>query len=242
MLPSVLQIRKARVTRLWRATPELFTLDLELAPEDRFSFVAGQWVYLHLLTETGASLARGAFSIASAPEESSEEISFGIKIYGRLTATFAELNVGDQMGVQGPFGMFVLPPEPTPLVFLAGGIGITPMRSMIREALDQGWPESLLLIWTAKTEEDLIYHQEFLRWQEASAGQFQYAPSLTKEVRATWEGQRGRLSAEQLDGVRVDWDRAQAYVCGPERYMAEARMLLSARGIAGKPRYHEERF
>ena len=127
-------------------------------------------------------------------------------------------------------------------MFLAGGIGITPMRSMIREALDQAWPESLLLIWTAKTEEDLIYHQEFLRWQEASAGQFQYVPSLTKEVRASWEGQRGRLSAEQLDRVRVDWDRVQAYVCGPERYMVEARMLLTARGITGKPRYHEEKF
>ncbi len=241
-LPSVLVIRKARVTRLWRATPELFTLDLELAPEDQFAFVAGQWVYLHSLNEAGESIARAAFSIASAPSEVEVSLGFGIKIYGRLTSTFADMKVGDVLGVQGPFGVFVLPPECAPLVLLAGGIGVTPMRSLIRGALDQGWPEPIALLWTTKTEEDLIYHQEFLRWQAESNGRFRYYPSLTKELRSTWEGRRGRISEAQLDDLEVDWERAHAYVCGPDHYMMEAKTLLAKRGIQGKPRYHEEKF
>ena len=171
-VPSVLVIRPARVTLLHRATPELFMLEVALdAPAD-FTFVAGQWVYLHLVNDEGESLARAAFSIGSAPSEAEKELRFGVKIYGRLTAALAELRAGDRIGVQGPFGVFVLPSEPAPLLFLGGGIGITPLRSLIRGALDQGWPEPISLIWTTKTEEDLLYHQDFVRWQAEFAGRF----------------------------------------------------------------------
>lgn len=241
-LPSVLQLRTAQVIRVHRVTPELFTLDLALPPEERFAFQAGQWVYLHALDEAGQPLARGAFSIAVAPREASEALSFGIKIYGRLTATFAELKAGDRIGVQGPFGVFTLPQEEVPLLLLAGGIGVTPMRSLIRGALDRGWSAPIVLIWTSKTTEDLLYHQDFLAWQQASSGVFVYHPTLTRDTHSDWRGWRGRLDGEKLDEIVIDWSTAHAYLCGPEMYMSQAKLLMQERGITGKPRLHEEKF
>ncbi len=241
-LPSVLQIRTAQVTRVQRVTPELFTLACRLPEGEPLAFLAGQWVYLHLLDEDGESLARGAFSIASAPVEGGGELAFGIKIYGRLTQTFSNLAVGDRIGVQGPFGVFVAPKEPAPLVFLAAGIGVTPFRSLIREALSQTNGSSLALIWVSRAWDDLLYHQEFSEWERASGGRFRYHPSLSRDPHPDWTGWRGRVEPWMLEALAVDWASAHAYVCGPPLFMERAKALLGERGVSGRPRLHEERF
>lgn len=240
--PSVLLIRKARVSRINHVTPELFTLTCVLEHPQDFTYQAGQWVYVHLLNEAGESIARGAFSIASAPAEDRMEIEFGIKVYGRLTTTFSEMQPGDVIGVQGPFGVFTLPKEPAPLVFLAGGVGITPFRSMVRQALATPSAEPIVLIWMEKMWEDLMFHHEFEAWQRVSGGRFRYYPALTRDVHPDWTGYRGHLSEAMFDELSVDWTRAHAYVCGPNRFIDEAKRFLGERGVLGHPRLHEERY
>lgn len=241
-VPSVLRVREARVVRLHRCTPELFELECTLVERDDFSFIAGQWVYLHLVDEAGASIAKGAFSLANAPEEG-KDLRFGIKIYGRLTSTFSEMREGDRLGIQGPFGRFVLPAEDVPFAFFGGGIGITPLRSMVFAALhDAARTARVLLFWVARTEEELIYHAEFLAWQKTFPERFTYVPSLTREHRADWQGERGRLEARMLDRDDFSWESAHAFTCGPQLFMDGIKVLLTARGLEGKPRYHEERF
>lgn len=241
-LPSVLRIRTAQVIRVQHVTPELFTLTCALPAEEGFAFLAGQWVYLHLLDARGESVARGAFSVASAPVEREGALSFGIKVHGRLTQTFSTMKAGDVIGVQGPFGVFLLPKEPAPLVFLAAGIGVTPFRSLIREALAQESDQPIALIWISKAWDDLLYHQEFLAWQAASGGRFRYHPSLTRDPHPDWTGWRGRLEPWMLEALSFDWASAHGYVCGPPLFMERAKALLAERGVSGKPRFHEERF
>ncbi len=241
-LPSVLRIRIAQVVRVQRVTPELFTLVCRLPEGEPFTFLAGQWVYLHLLDAQGESLARGAFSIASAPVEAGDALAFGIKIYGRLTQTFSNLNEGERIGVQGPFGVFTLPKEPVPLVFLAAGIGVTPFRSLIREALARPDGPTVSLVWIAKAWDDLLYHQEFIAWEAASHGRFRYHPALTRDPHPDWAGWRGRLEGWMIDALNVDWAVAHGYVCGPALFMERAKALLAERGVCGRPRFHEERF
>jgi ferredoxin-NADP reductase len=242
-LPSVLLVRKARVSQIKFVTPELFTMSCVLPTEELFSFQAGQWVYLHLLNEQGESIAKGAFSIASAPSEGLADLSFAVKIYGRLTETFAAFKPGDQIGVQGPFGVFTLPKEEsTPTLFLAGGIGITPFRSMIREVLAQSSTAPTALIWVDRTWDNLLYHHEFEAWAKESNGRFLYHPTLTRDSQPDWTGWRGRLDATMLDSLPLDWATAQAYVCGPMPFMTQAKALLAERGLVGRARVHEERF
>lgn len=242
-LSSVLMLRKARVLHVTHVTPELFTMSVLLPSEETFAFQAGQWVYLHLVSEAGESIAKGAFSIASAPSEGLDELGFGIKVYGRLTDTFSRMKAGDLIGVQGPFGFFMLPKDASvPTVFLAGGIGVTPFRSLIKEALQQESSAPIVLIWVDKTWENLLYHHEFEAWAKASNGRFQYHPSLTRDSHANWTGWRGRMDDWMFDGLALDWATAHAYICGPIPFMDHAKAFLAKRGLAGKPRVHEERF
>jgi ferredoxin-NADP reductase len=241
MIPSILQIRRARITKSVRRTPDLFCLTVELAEADRFLFRAGQWAYLHLLDENGTSLAKGAFSFASAPEESGTKFEFAIKIYGRLTQTFSELPVGATIGVQGPFGVFVLPKEAdVPIVCIAGGIGVTPFRSFL-QALDKAERnERFVLIWIARTEPDLIFREEFKRFAETHPW-FQYVESITRGEGISWDGKIGRLSAEWLDELAIHWEKAHVFSCGPLAMMYEAKTLVEKKGVEGK-RWAQERF
>ena len=239
VLPSVLQIHPARVSRLVRHTPELFTFSVLL--EENFAFQAGQWVYLHLLDANGASYARAAFSLASAPCE--KELVFGVKIYGQFTETLAHLVEGSVIGLQGPFGVFTLPKDDVPLAFFGGGIGVTPLRSLVREALESGSRRApIVLFWTARSQEDLIYQEEYCAWEKKFEGRFRYHPTLTREPRAEWRGLRGRLTEELFEADAFPWSFAHAFICGPLAFMHDTRALLSLREIEGKPRVHEERF
>ncbi len=236
---SVLEIRPARLQTFVRHTPELFTFSCVL--DDSFVYQAGQWVYLHLLQADGTSLARAAFSMASAPHES--DFSFGVKIYGRFTETLASFQEGTMIGVQGPFGVFLLPSDDTPLVFFGGGIGITPLRSLLARALHEKTRTApLVLFWTARSQDELLYHEEFLAWERANPERFSYRPALTREPRTQWTGLRGRISNDMLENTALDWTCAQAFVCGSVVFMDEIKALLAMRGIIGRSRLHEERF
>lgn len=242
-LPSILVLRKARVLRINHVTPELFTMSCSLPLDEMISYQAGQWVYLHLLNEQGESIAKGAFSMASAPSEGSEELVFGIKLYGRLTQAFSMMKPGDAIGVQGPFGVFTLPKEQTtPMVFIAGGIGITPFRSLIREALTRSSSTPIALIWVDRTWDNLLYHHEFEAWAKASNGQFVYHPTLTRDSQPEWTGWRGRLEDWMFEALDFNWAMAEAYVCGPLPFMEQAKVLLTKRNLVGRGRVHEERF
>lgn len=242
-LPSVLILRKARVLHVHQVTPELFTMSCALSEEEQISYQAGQWAYLHLLNEQGESIAKGAFSIASAPCEGSSEIVFGVKLYGRLTQAISEMKPGDQIGLQGPFGIFTLPKDSAaPIIFLAGGIGVTPFRSLICEALARSPSTPVALIWVDRTWDNLLYHHEFEAWVKASNGRFTYHPTLTRDSQPEWTGWRGRLDEWMLEALTIDWATAQAYVCGPMPFMDQAKGMLAKRGLAGRGRVHEERF
>ena len=98
---------------------------------------AGQWAYLELANPDGTPWARAAYSIANAASDVFETgiIEFGIKREGDFTERVFALKEGDTVNLQGPFGAFALDQNASRSIFFAGGIGITPLRSMIYEAL-----------------------------------------------------------------------------------------------------------
>ena len=104
--------------------PSIFLLN----NEGRIIFLAGQWVYWHLLNQDGSSWGRAAFSVSSAPGEFDEEFQLGVKVQG-FHQKGGQLQPGDVIGIQGPFGVFTLPKQADHLVFFAGGIGVTPFRA-----------------------------------------------------------------------------------------------------------------
>jgi ferredoxin-NADP reductase len=185
-----------------------------------------------------ASLAAGdrdewtPYSIASAPHETFREgwLEFLIKVDGssRFGAVVDGLQPGTLIRVEGPVGNFTLPdPSPVvPLLFIAGGTGIAPLRSMIREAVDAGHEGTLALVYSARTPDEFAYLNE-LRGL-ADAGRLALTLTLTGDAE-DWRHARGRTGPTHLsDLVRSD---TMAYLCGPPAMVRDVPAALASIGL-----------
>lgn len=226
-----LVLRPYTVQELRWETADTFTLVLRPEVESEIlSFVAGQWVYLNLLEPDGSVWARAAFSVATAPEESLSGFELAIKIYGDFTKRSAKLMPGDKVGIQGPFGVFVLPPQVRRVAMFAGGIGLTPFRSMMR-SLAQTAPETeVTLIYSNRLIEDAAYYEELMKLGEAWPS-FHPVFTLTGDAPDAWQGERGRVSVDMIKRhVPIGPDVLYA-MCGPQGFMQAVREALLELGI-----------
>jgi ferredoxin-NADP reductase len=177
---------------------------------------------------------RVPYSLASAPEETARYgwLEFLLKVdgSGRWGADFDPVARGQHLEVRGPTGSFVLPAHRSErrLLFIAGGTGIAPLRSMIRhvQLLEQATRISLL--YSARTPRDFAYLSE-LRGM-ARRGSITLALTATRECTPRWRGDQGRIAAAQLAGL-VDDPATLCYVCGPATMVADVPPMLRALGI-----------
>ncbi len=224
MLDLVLKVRRVR-----RATPGSVIVQLDLEGAE-FSYKPGQ---LAMMGPAGAG-SLVPYSIASAPQESARDgiLEFLTKTdaSGRWGAHFDPLRRGARVSVQGPSGSFVFPERPRErrVLFIAGGTGIAPLRSMIRQAVATGFDGTLSLLYSARTPKDFAYLPEL----RAMARQDQIDLSLTatREFPPRWRGGRGRIAAGQLASLVGDPDTL-CFVCGPAAMVADVPPMLRRLGI-----------
>ena len=139
-------------------------LDLEVYPSPgraSFRFLAGTIPIRHPQTRPGLPVEEHHFTIASSPTEPAFHTST-IKASGDFTATIGQTSPGDLAIIQAPFGRFsyVLKPQALDLVFIAGGIGITPLMSNLRHMRDTQADRRVLLLYSNKTENDIVFREE----------------------------------------------------------------------------------
>ena len=218
-----------RVSSVRRATPgsRIVRLDLQGAA---FDYQPGQ---LAAIGPAGAS-ERVPYSIASSPEETIRDgrLEFLIKTdaSGRWGPHFDPLRRGDMLAVHGPSGSFVFPDGPPErrFLFIAGGTGIAPLRSMIRHAVLSGYHGRLSLLYSARTPKDFAYLTELRAM--ARRGEIDLSLAATREFPPRWRGGRGRLVATQLARLADD-PATLCFVCGPAAMVADVPPMLEALGI-----------
>lgn len=242
-VPPVLQVNRYVVHELKWESVSVFSLVLQ--PENggpRLTFSAGQWVYLHLLNQDGTSWGRAAFSIASAPSESEERLQLAIKVEKDFTKRASQLQPGDIVGVQGPFGVFTLPETAERLVMFAGGIGIAPFRSMLREAKLKNLPLDAVLIYSNRFIEDAVFFEE-LDDLEREWPRFKAVCTLTGgDTPSGWKGKTGRVD-DAMCTPFVQGTEGEVYLmCGPEAFMEQVKSILAAKGIDVKAKLKKELF
>jgi ferredoxin-NADP reductase len=241
--PEILRVRPYIVREIKWESVDVYTLRLEPAPgEPMISFLPGQWVYLHLLNPDGSSWGRAAFSIASAPNESKEMIELAIKIEKDFTKRGGHLQPGDKVGIQGPFGVFVLPQNVTPLVMFAGGIGISPLRSMLREAYLRQLPVDITLFYSNRYVEDAVYLEEL---EDLGNTWPNFHPIFTltgDDNPSIWKGELGRCDAAMLRRHLSDFTKGEFLMCGPDAFMDQVKVILEGEGVDVKKRLKKELF
>ena len=212
-----------------RATPS--TRIVRLAVPDRgFAYRAGQWARLG---PDGAAVL-SPYSIASAPEDTAQQrlLEFLVKVDGheRWGEGFAPLARGQRLAVRGPFGRFTFPDHPTErhFLFIAGGTGIAPLRSMIRHACAVRLGGSYRVLYSARIRDDFAYLRE-LRGM-AARHELQLSLTATRDGGERWRGARGRIAAPQLAAL-IDTPATLCFVCGPAAMVNEVPELLNGLGI-----------
>jgi ferredoxin-NADP reductase len=239
MLPT---LRRFRVIDKLTESGHTFTLVLEPADgEPMFQFEAGQFVMLHLYNADGTTWGKAAFSIATAPVESKDNFELGIKIYGEFTNRASDLNVGDEVGVHGPYGMFVLKPDTSRYVFFAGGIGITPLRCMIRQALLTKLPIDIHLFYSDKVRKAMAYENEFRELAKQHPN-FHPVFFLTQERPEDWDGETARIHEGIIRDRLADLKTGRYAMCGPKSFMDMIKDMLVAAGVDSKTQIQRESF
>lgn len=181
-------------------------------PESHLDFTAGQYIELSLPHKNPDD--RGIkrwFTISSAPTE--ELVSITTKIIDSSSSykqAMLKLEVNDQLSFTGPMGDFVLPKLiQTPLVFIAGGIGITPYHSIVSWLKATHEDRPIQFIYGVKSEEEIIFQDTFEK--------LNIHPIIVVEnPSSAWGGERGRLSAELIDGLITPSPDSLTYISGPE--------------------------
>ncbi len=218
------------VSRIVDLTPTIKAIFLRL---DRpIHFQAGQYVQLAI---PGIGESR-AFSIANSPAsvEKTGEIELNVRIVpgGKGTCYLHQsLKAGDPLTVSGPYGrFFVRQSAHKPMVFMAGGSGLSSPRSMIVDLLEGGWPLPVTLVYGQRSKDELYYDAEF-RALAATHSNFTYVPTLSAEADGSgWPGARGFVHEAAKAHFGAAFAGQQAYLCGPPP-MVEAciGMLMQCR-------------
>ena len=219
--------------RFWIEVPEL----------ERFDFKAGQFVTLDLPIHEKPNKRWRSYSIASWPDGTNVFELLIVLLEGGAGTTylFNNMQIGSELTLRGPQGVFVLPETiDKDMFFICTGTGIAPFRSMANYILLNNIPhEKMYLIFGCRTQKDLLYHEEMKELQNKLEN-FIYMPTLSRE---DWEGHKGYVHSlyEEIckQNTQACEDMAQLkpakfYLCGWKAIIDDARQKITALGYDRK--------
>ncbi len=220
----------AEVIALYDLTRDIKHVKLKLISPKTINFRPGQYVQ----TLVPGFEAFRAYSVASPPSQN-DIIEFTIRLIPKgLCTTYIHkaLRVGDNVKFTGPYGHFYLQEDSDrPIVCIAGGAGMAPIRSIVSHLKEKNMPRKLSYYFGARSKNDLFFEEE-LRSIENEYSNFKFYAALSDPApEDNWEGETGFIT----DTVRKYEDSledAEAYLCGPPPMLDAAVMVLMAKGIS----------
>jgi ferredoxin-NADP reductase len=233
---------RAQIVEIRDEMADMYTLVLKpkagLVDRQWPAFVAGQFIEL-MVEKDGARTLR-CFSLSSSPAYFEKtgliELSIRIQQQGRITPWIRQqLALGSLVNISAAQGDFVLSevrpksPKPEALLFIAGGSGITPFRSMLQQQVlnqqTQNKQPSMLdihLLYYSRNNQQIVFQQEFEQLQKDY-------PSIT--ITFIDSEKEGFISSQHLHTYCRDFDQRTAFICGPSPMIQQARKVLAEQGI-----------
>ena len=202
----------------------------------RFAFVPGQymeWTLSHPDTDVRGN--RRFFTIASSPTE--RNLRLGVK-FNQKSSTFKRallaMDKDSEIVASQLAGDFVLPDDPQQkLVLIAGGIGITPFRSMIKYLLDIHQRRPITLFYSAPTTNDFVYKDVLDRAQYELGLRTIYSVTDNTNLPSSWTGQVGRITPQMIKSAVPDYRNSLFYVSGPRSMVDSLKDTLHRLGVEG---------
>jgi ferredoxin-NADP reductase len=212
------------------STPRSRLVGLDTSSQS-FAFTPGQAV---MVGRHGQS-ERRPYSIASSPEQAAEdrriELLITVEPDGAFGPHLDPVTPGTLVDVEGPIGRFMLPQVPAGawLLFVAGGTGIAPLRSMLDHTLRRHPGPRISLLYSARRGDEFAFVDELQR--HAAAGRIELHQTVTRDESSAWSGRRGRIGRSHFEAVLHDPGGTVCVVCGPEPLVSESVSTLKALGV-----------
>lgn len=223
--------REAVIERIEQRTPRVKSFFLR-APIGRHE--AGQHVDVRLTAPDGYSAQR-SYSIASAPGEETVELALERLEDGEVSTFLHDVAIaGDTIELRGPIGGHFIWGEESggPLLLVAGGSGVAPLMSMLRARAASARETDVLLIYSARSWDDLIFRDELLEMERADP-RFAIVITTTRELPRRPNDLNARLDAERLRTILAGWGKppAHVYVCGATAFVEVVTRALVTDGL-----------
>ena len=210
-----------KITKKEYLTEDVILLSLDVPGE--FSFKAGQFITI-MFEKDGEKKPR-SYSILSSPSEKGK-LDLCIKIVGGGFASeiFSELKEKDQLNFKGPLGHFVFDKEDKneEIWMIAGGTGVAPFYSMLKEYLGNT-DKKFTLIFGVRSKTDLFLHQEISNLAGNNEN-LTYVPTLTREK---WDGKNGRVH----EHLPQEFKNKTFYICGLKELVLETKEILEKNDV-----------
>lgn len=218
------------ITDVVKETPNVTLFRLESEDKAKMNFSPGMFVmltYIDPITKT--EMAR-AFSIASAPSQDFLEFYINM-IHGEFTSHLDTAKIGDVYYVTGPYGQFRFSPTADgKVLFVAGGTGLAPFMSMLREIRLLSSGNDIVLLYSVRYPDEIIRKDELAE--------------LTKQINLKtvvtvtrprpdggWTGQTGHIDAEMIKTYALDLAERVPYICGPLPFVKAVKDALVSLGV-----------
>lgn len=200
-----------------------------------FTFKPGQAMDLIVPQPTVANdspQVRHTFSIVTAPSEKDLMIATRMRD-SAFKRTLGALPIGAEVQIEGPFGSLTLHKNPARAgVLIAGGIGITPFMSIVRNAIEHGMPQALTLIYSNHRPEDAPFLAQLQQWAQQNPT-FRLVATMTSMDRSTqtWAGHTRQVDGDLIKSVTADLPSPIFYVSGPPAMVQAMIGTLTAAGV-----------
>lgn len=217
----------ANIKLLKKETIANETMAFHFERPEGFTFRAGQFLDMTLIdpSETDEEGNTRGFSLVNAPFE--EDLIIATRM--RDTAfkrVLKDMPIGTEVKLDAPYGDFTLHKnQETKAVFVIGGIGVTPVHSMIAEATHDKTNHKIILLHSSNAPADLPFMADFEKLAKENPN-FTYIPVASESFAEDWTGEKGRIDGGMIKKYVPEIDKPIYYLSGPEGMVKAMRQLL----------------
>ncbi len=210
------------------------TMVFQIEKPANFIFKPGQWTDITLInpSETDAEGNVRGFSIASAPEEDLRIVATRMRDTA-FKRELAKVPIDTEVKISAPGGSLTLHNNPArTAVFLAGGIGVTPIRSILLHAARQGLPHQIVFFFSNRRPEDAPFLDKLEALQKENPN-YAFVPTMTKlaDSHRHWSGETGKINKEMLAKHLTEAKSPIYYIVGPQGMVDGLQRMLNESGV-----------
>lgn len=210
-------------------------VELSLTLNSPLDYTAGQYADIELPSDLGTGSRSYSFAQAPASRSNSQALCFHVRKVpnGAFTEWLhASDRSGTQLNISGPYGDFYLRPGSSPILAIAGGSGMAPLKALLEQARADGATRDVVYLFGARSQADLYCLEEMQALTKGWLAHFQFEPVLNQEPEdSDWQGRRGMVTDHIDELVGAKLTAQHVYMCGPPPMIDAAESVLLKAGI-----------